>query len=75
MKKVIPIYLQYLLISFVMFYQRFAPAWVRKQCLYYPCCSDYMVLSIKKNGSLFGAFKGVCRICRCRKPYGGVDFP
>ena len=34
-------------------------------CAMYPSCSEYMILSIKKNGSIKGVFFGILRIGRC----------
>jgi putative membrane protein insertion efficiency factor len=59
----------------VRIYQRTAPNWVRRQCLYSPCCSDYMILSLQKYGLFRGGTKGLLRILRCRRPYGGSDWP
>lgn len=46
------------------------------QCRYYPSCSQYMVLAIRKHGPLRGTLKGMGRVCRCH-PWsaGGFDWP
>lgn len=46
-------------------YQKFAPTEVRLRCGYYPTCSDYMILAIKKYGLIIGIIKGLKRIKRC----------
>jgi putative membrane protein insertion efficiency factor len=62
-------------IGLVRLYQAFAPAAIRDVCLFTPCCSEYMILSIRKHGLIFGSWRGLCRICRCHSPNGGIDFP
>lgn len=45
-------------------------------CKFYPGCSDYFILAVKKHGPVCGAAKGVWRVCRCN-PFsaGGYDPP
>ena len=47
-----------------------------KVCRYYPSCSEYFILAVKKHGPVRGACKGMWRICRCN-PWGssGYDPP
>lgn len=52
-------------IFIVHLYQKFAPIEVRSRCGYYPTCSDYMILSIRKYGLIIGIIKGYKRIKRC----------
>jgi putative membrane protein insertion efficiency factor len=56
-------------------YQRWAPARVRASCRFEPSCSNYMILAINKYGLVRGGCAGVGRLCRCRPPYGGIDYP
>ena len=45
-------------------------------CRYYPSCSEYFILAVRKHGPLRGAWRGVCRVCRCNPWYpGGYDPP
>jgi putative membrane protein insertion efficiency factor len=45
-------------------------------CRYTPSCSQYFILAVKKYGPVIGAWKGVCRVCRCHPFYpGGYDPP
>lgn len=67
--------LKKILILFVRIYQLAAPTMVRNSCLYTPCCSEYMILSIEKYGCVKGVIKGIKRICRCHIPNGGIDYP
>lgn len=56
-------------------YQRFAPKSVRMRCVFVPSCSEYMILSIQKEGLIHGIKKGVIRLNRCHWPNGGIDMP
>lgn len=64
-----------LLITLIILYQKYAPESIRSACLFEPCCSEYMKLSIMKYGVIKGLFKGIKRILRCRYPNGGIDEP
>jgi putative membrane protein insertion efficiency factor len=45
-------------------------------CRFYPGCSQYFILAVRKYGPCRGAAKGVWRLCRCH-PWnpGGFDPP
>ena len=45
-------------------------------CRFYPSCSEYFILAVRKYGPLRGACRGLTRICRCH-PWnaGGYDPP
>lgn len=45
-------------------------------CRFFPTCSEYGYLAIKKHGLIWGSIKAVWRILRCN-PWskGGVDLP
>lgn len=45
-------------------------------CKYYPSCSEYAVMALKKYGVIKGVLKSVFRLLRCN-PFskGGIDFP
>ena len=64
-----------MVIWFILLYQRYAPTNVRLRCLFEPSCSEYMILSIKKYGVIYGCAKGVNRLLRCHSPNGGEDYP
>jgi putative membrane protein insertion efficiency factor len=59
----------------ILWYQRRAPSRIRNACRFEPTCSNYMLLAIDKHGVAVGTLKGLRRICRCRPPAGGVDYP
>lgn len=63
------------LILLLRLYQRAAPASVRQRCLFYPCCSEYMIGAIYRYGAVRGVQKGVKRTLRCHEPGGGTDLP
>lgn len=64
-----------LLLTIIAVYQKYAPETVRSSCLFEPCCSEYMRISILKHGALKGFIRGIKRISRCRYPNGGIDEP
>lgn len=66
---------QNLIIKAVQWYQRTAPETLRKSCRFIPSCSEYMILAVKKYGTIKGVFMGIKRILRCHAPNGGVDYP
>lgn len=56
-------------------YQSLAPKRIRRSCRFEPSCSVYMLMSVKKYGPYLGLCKGVKRLLRCKRPFGGVDYP
>ena len=64
-----------LLLTFITIYQKYAPSFIREACIYKPCCSEYMRISIMKYGAYKGFIKGLKRISRCKLPNGGIDEP
>jgi len=65
----------FITIWFVRLYQRYASEELRLSCVFEPCCSDYMILSIQKHGVVRGIVKGIKRLRRCHHPNGGEDYP
>ena len=63
------------LIGLVLMYKAFAPLEVRGRCRFEPTCSTYMIMAIQKYGLVYGVFKGIRRVLRCKPPNGGVDYP
>jgi putative membrane protein insertion efficiency factor len=65
-----------LLIGFVHAYRLVLRPLLPPSCRYYPSCSEYFILAVRKHGPLRGAWRGVCRVCRCNPWYpGGYDPP
>ncbi|MBI5419004.1 MAG: membrane protein insertion efficiency factor YidD [Deltaproteobacteria bacterium] len=57
-------------------YQRAVSPYLGDCCRFTPSCSEYMIGSIRENGSIIGVFDGAWRILRCHPFHpGGVDFP
>jgi uncharacterized protein len=57
-------------------YQQFVSPLTRRCCRFYPSCSQYCFLAIKKHGVLKGVFLGTKRILRCHPlSKGGIDLP
>jgi len=63
------------IIWLVHLYQHYAPDELRRQCLFTPSCSEYMILAVEKYGVVLGVFKGAKRLFRCRGLNGGIDNP
>ena len=65
-----------LFIFLVRFYQKRISPHFKARCRFYPTCSEYAVLAVRKYGFLKGIVKAAYRILRCN-PFcrGGVDYP
>jgi len=57
-------------------YQKYISPLKKPCCRFYPSCSEYAILAVKKYGFLKGFIKAVWRILRCN-PFckGGIDYP
>ena len=62
-------------VGLVLFYKAFAPMKLRDKCRFEPTCSTYMIMAIRKYGLIIGLVKGIRRLCRCKPPNGGEDYP
>jgi uncharacterized protein len=64
------------MIGCVRVYQWTLSPLICRQCRFYPTCSHYFILAVRKYGPWRGAAKGAWRICRCN-PFtpGGEDYP
>jgi len=63
------------IIGAIKIYQRYAPDSIRNKCRFEPSCSEYMILSIEKYGTIRGVLKGINRLKRCNVNNGGFDYP
>lgn len=62
------------ILLFILFYRKILSPLKPRTCRFYPSCSAYMYLAVRKFGVLKGVFYGVKRILRCN-PFnnGGYD--
>jgi putative component of membrane protein insertase Oxa1/YidC/SpoIIIJ protein YidD len=68
--------LKKIVIGMVELYQHYAPEYMRRRCLLMPTCSEYMIMAVKKYGTIRGVCKGVCRLFfRCRGNLYRIDYP
>ena len=65
-----------LVVAALKLYQRTMSPYLGNCCRFHPSCSEYMIGSIRMNGSLLGIYDGLYRILRCHPFHpGGVDPP
>jgi putative membrane protein insertion efficiency factor len=64
----------FLLIKIIILYRRFISPLKPASCRFYPTCSEYAILAIRKYGVLKGSFMAIKRILKCH-PFnpGGYD--
>ena len=57
-------------------YRKVISPMMKPRCIYYPTCSEYFELAVRKYGLIKGSTKGGYRILRCN-PFaeGGYDPP
>ena len=62
------------LLGLLWVYQRFVSPLTPPSCKYYPSCSQYAVVAIRRHGALHGSWLAIRRLGRCH-PWaaGGVD--
>lgn len=61
-------------IGLIRFYQKAVSPYLPPSCRYYPTCSEYALLAIRKYGVVKGGWLGVKRILRCQPLFpGGYD--
>ncbi|MFN8706408.1 MAG: membrane protein insertion efficiency factor YidD [Planctomyces sp.] len=65
-----------LLILPVRLYQITLSPLLGRKCRFYPSCSQYFVLAVRRYGPVRGLWKALLRICRCHPLHpGGYDPP
>jgi hypothetical protein len=65
-----------LIIKLITFYQKHISPFLGRNCRFTPSCSEYMIGSINKYGSIKGILKGIKRILKCHPFHpGGIDLP
>lgn len=63
-------------IILVRLYQYLISPWLGRTCRFYPSCSQYFILCVRKYGFVRAVWKGTGRICRCHPWHsGGYDPP
>ncbi|MDP2664161.1 MAG: membrane protein insertion efficiency factor YidD [bacterium] len=68
--------MQKIFLGTIKLYQLLVSPLLWKHCRFYPSCSDYARLAIKRYGLISGLKKGFWRITRCHPlNEGGVDLP
>ncbi|HIC87583.1 MAG TPA: membrane protein insertion efficiency factor YidD [Aquificae bacterium] len=65
-----------ILISLIKLYQKYISPLKGRSCRFYPTCSEYAILALKKYGIFKGCLKIIWRLIRCN-PFskGGIDYP
>jgi len=65
------------LVFLVRAYQRGLSPLKPPSCRFYPTCSEYAILALRKYGPIKGLLKSMWRLIRCHPLYRGdlVDFP
>jgi uncharacterized protein len=67
-------YVRYIPIGFIAIYQYLVSPLLRPSCRFYPTCSTYARLAIKRYGVLKGGIISLVRICKCHPLHpGGYD--
>lgn len=66
--------LKWFFLGLIIFYKKCLSPLLPKSCIYYPSCSSYMFIAIKRFGVFKGVFLGIKRLFRC-VPWkeGGFD--
>jgi putative membrane protein insertion efficiency factor len=63
------------LILLVRLYQIAISPWLGRHCRFTPSCSQYFIEAVRKYGAIQGAWRGICRVCRCHPFHPGGDDP
>lgn len=64
------------IIELIKIYQSLVSPVLGKNCRFYPSCSEYAKLAVKKYGALKGGWKAVKRVGKCNQWHpGGVEMP
>lgn len=63
-----------LLVALIRGYQRWISPWLGRNCRFFPSCSEYAIVAIRKHGVLRGISYAGRRILRCQPlSRGGYD--
>lgn len=62
------------LVLLVRLYQRLVSPLLPPACRFYPSCSQYAALALRRHGAARGTWLTVRRLCRCHPFHpGGID--
>ena len=65
-----------LLVLLVRAYQKVISPMLGDNCRFYPSCSQYFILAVRKYGVISGSLRGIWRILKCHPFHrGGYDPP
>lgn len=65
-----------IILKIIKFYQKFISPNFGQNCRFYPSCSEYSYLAIKKYGLAKGPFLIFKRLLKCHPWHrGGIDLP
>ncbi|MBM3382644.1 MAG: membrane protein insertion efficiency factor YidD [Betaproteobacteria bacterium] len=65
-----------LVLGLIRIYQRCISPALGPRCRFYPTCSEYAHLCIRRQGLLVGGARTAVRLCKCHPWHpGGLDFP
>lgn len=68
--------IQFLLLAAIRLYQLALRPLLPPSCRFYPSCSEYACLSLRKYGPFKGSWRALLRLTRCHPFHpGGVDMP
>lgn len=66
--------MKYVVIGFILFYQKLISPLLPKTCRFYPTCSHYGIEAFKMHGFFYGMYLTVKRILKCNPFFeGGYD--
>ncbi|HHV44703.1 MAG TPA: membrane protein insertion efficiency factor YidD [Firmicutes bacterium] len=65
---------RFLVCGMIRAYQTLISPLLPRHCRFYPTCSEYCLIAVRRYGVIVGLSKGFRRICRCH-PFsaGGYD--
>ena len=68
--------MQEVYIRLIRLYKCAISPYLKTQCKFFPTCSEYSALAVRKYGLFVGMLKTCWRVLRCN-PFsnGGIDFP
>ncbi|MDP1879953.1 MAG: membrane protein insertion efficiency factor YidD [Parachlamydiaceae bacterium] len=67
--------MKWILIFFVKIYQLTISPFLGTCCRFNPSCSQYMIESLKKHGTIKGTLLGVKRLSKCHPFHSGGNDP